>query len=359
MLTPFLRNHEDLSEPAVRARYGRYSAGVRSALSALDHEAVNYSLAAQVVGHFLRQPAPLGPRGQPLSAILVFLAGAKEIQRMRSVLYASVPELAQEPHCSWVLTLHSSLPPEEQRQAFERPPAGVRKVVLSTNIAETSITIDDVGVVVDSGHVKETRYDSDRGLTSLEDVFVSRASAQQRRGRAGRVAPGTCVHLVTRHRHDQLLQPRQEAEVQRVPLEQLVLRIHAARMHLHEGAGSAAEVCARLIEPPAPGAVRRSVQELVDLGALSEAGERLTPLGLRLVELPLDARVGKLAVLATAFGPAVLESALVVAAALTVGSPLACPHERSFQARLSHRSMADDVATGGLSCSDLLAAWQA
>jgi len=204
---------EDLSPHAVKERYFRYSGSVQSALAALDPDAVNYELAAQLVTHFLTQPVPEGPRGQKLPAILVFLSGAREIQKMRSALFSVSPNLAKEPMCSWILVLHSSLSPEEQRRVFEHPPPKARKVILATNIAEASITIDDVGVVVDTARVKELRYDSARRLASLEDVFVSRTSARQRRGRAGRVAPGTCVHLVTKYSHDRLLGDRPSAEV--------------------------------------------------------------------------------------------------------------------------------------------------
>ena len=81
-----------------------------------------------------------------------------------------------------MLPLHSSLPPEEQRRVFDRPPPGVRKVVLTTNIAETAITVDDVAYVIDTGRMKEKRFDPARRMESLEDVLVSRANAKQRRG---------------------------------------------------------------------------------------------------------------------------------------------------------------------------------
>ena len=93
--------------------------------------------------------------------------------------------------------------------------------------------------------MQETRYDPTRRLSSLEDVLVSRANARQRRGRAGRVAPGLCVHLCTRHTHDHVAGAHQVSEVKRVPLEQLVLRIRALQLP-----GTAEEVCVRLLEPP-------------------------------------------------------------------------------------------------------------
>lgn len=151
------------------------------------------------------------------------------------------------------LPLHGLLTSEEQRRIFTRAPEGVRKIILSTNIAEarapftflsstnvssqffrpspprpqTSITVDDCGFVVDCGRMKETRYDPTRRLESLEDVPVSVSNAKQRRGRAGRVQPGVCFHLFTRHTFDVRLDANQAPEMHRVPLEQLVLRIKA------------------------------------------------------------------------------------------------------------------------------------
>ncbi len=124
-----------------------------------------------------------------------------------------------------MLPLHSSLPPEEQRRVFDRPPPGVRKVVLTTNIAETAITVDDVAYVIDTGRMKEKRFDPARRMESLEDVLVSRANAKQRRGRAGRCRPGVAFHLLTSHAHDTIAEDAQTPEVRRVPLERLVLTI--------------------------------------------------------------------------------------------------------------------------------------
>ena len=139
--------------------------------------------------------------GEAADAVLVFLPGFKEIQAVHEALLAT-PRFSAEPHRAWLLPLHSTLPPEDQRRVFERPPAGVRKVVLATNIAETSVTIDDVVFVVDCARMKEKRYDPARRMESLDDVLVSRANAKQRRGRAGRVRPGVAFHLNTSHSFD-------------------------------------------------------------------------------------------------------------------------------------------------------------
>jgi HrpA-like RNA helicase len=235
------------------------------------------------------------PFDSSANAILIFLPGIKEITTLQEQLVYS---LRSQEERDWVLPIHSTVPPEDQRRVFTRPPPGVRKIVLATNIAETAITIDDVAFVIDTGRMKENRYDPLRRMASLDDCLVSRANARQRRGRAGRVREGVAVHLFTKHRHDYIAVPHQLPEVKRVPLEQLVLRIKALKYE-----GTAAQVCARLVEPPAPASVNRAVQELTFLEALDE-NENLTALGVHLSTLPCDCRIGKLILLGAMFGVA-------------------------------------------------------
>lgn len=178
--------------------------------------------------------------------------------------------------------------------------------------------------------MKENRYDPLKRMSSLEDCLVARSNARQRRGRAGRVRPGCAVHLFTRHRHDRIAAVAQEPEVRRVPLEQLVLRIKALKYP-----GTAAEVCARLVEPPAEVAVQRAIDELKFLEALTvnakTGAETMTPLGVHLSHLPVDCRIGKLILLGAMFG--VANDALTVAATLSYRSP--------FQSPISRREEAD------------------
>lgn len=131
-----------------------------------------------------------------------------------------------------VYPLHSTLTNEEQQAVFSRPPEGVTKIIISTNIAETSVTIDDVVYVIDSGKMKEKRYDATKSMESLEDSWVSRANALQRKGRAGRVASGVCFHLFTSHCFEHQLSEQQLPEIQRVPLEQLCLRYRGSALEL-------------------------------------------------------------------------------------------------------------------------------
>ena len=132
-------------------------------------------------------------------AFLVFLPGIGEVGRLIDRLQAH-PQFAARHGKHKLVPLHSALTPAEQREAFKIPGPGVRKIVVATNVAETSVTIPDVVVVVDSGRVKERQWDPLRGMASLDEGWVSRASARQRAGRAGRVRPGKCYAMFTNKR---------------------------------------------------------------------------------------------------------------------------------------------------------------
>lgn len=211
-----------------------------------------------------------------------------------------------------IIPLHSTIAPEDQRRAFVRPAAGTRKVVVSTNIAETSVTIEDVVFVIDSGKLKERRFNAARGISMLVLDHVSQASARQRKGRAGRVREGKCYSLFTRDCHDTRMAPFQVPEIMRVPLEELVLQIHLL------GLGRAAEFLPEALQPPPDKAVAAAVAALRTLGAL-DAEERLTPLGTYLAQLPVDPRLGKLLVTSVFMG--CLSAAVTIAACLSYKSP--------------------------------------
>ena len=182
------------------------------------------------------------------------------------------------------------VPPQDQKRVFQRPPRGVRKVVLATNIAETAVTIDDVVFVVDSGRLKEKSYDAHTGVSTLQAAWISRASAQQRRGRAGRVRPGECYRLYSTARMSSFAD-FQLPEMQRSPLEELCLQVRmlaeasslggervggAAAVGM--GQGSTAEFLLQAVEPPIPQAISQAVALLQDIGAMKD-DEGLTHLG--------------------------------------------------------------------------------
>ena len=127
-------------------------------------------------------------------AILVFLPGTQEIRDVEKALTEG-PFREILGGAALVLQLHGSLSMEDQNKVFQRPPAGKRKVVLATNVAESSVTIDDVAYVVNSGKLKERRFNSATAVSSLQTHWASAANNKQRRGRAGRVRPGLCINL--------------------------------------------------------------------------------------------------------------------------------------------------------------------
>ncbi|KAM9514303.1 putative ATP-dependent RNA helicase DHX34 [Guaruba guarouba] len=241
--------------------------------------------------------------------LLVFLSGVAEIG---AVLEAAQAYAA----CTqrWiVLPLHSTLSVAEQDKVFDVPPPGVRKCILSTNIAETSVTIDGVRFVLDSGKVKEMSYDPQGKLQRLQEFWISQASAEQRKGRAGRTGPGVCYRLYAKSDYD-AFSPYPVPEIRRVALDALVLQLKSM------GLGDPRTF--PFLEPPPSSSLETAVRYLKDQGALDEA-EQLTPIGNVLAQLPVDVVVGKMLVLGALFGLA--EPTLTVAAVLSVPSPFLRP----------------------------------
>lgn len=217
--------------------------------------------------------------------VLVFLPGAGEIRRARDALEA----LARDADLL-VFPLHGDLPAAEQDRAVA--PANKRKVILSTNIAETSLTIDGVVAVIDSGLARVMRHSPWSGLPSLELAKVSRASATQRAGRAGRTRPGECWRLYTKHDHD--TRPAHDVpEILRADLAEVVLALRATGVRDPEALG--------WYEPPGSLAVAAADRLLARLGAV-DGGGSVTEVGRRLLSLPLHPRIGRLFVEAEARG---------------------------------------------------------
>ena len=233
---------------------------------------------------------------------LVFMPGAYEIQR-------TIGELRAESALRdfGIFALHGEMPPQQQDEAVA-PGAG-RKIIVSTNVAETSLTIDGVTLVVDSGLARVARYDARRGINTLLIDKISRASADQRAGRAGRTSPGCCVRLWTAKDHE-LRAEADEPEVKRLDLAEVVLSLKAS------GAGDLEKF--RWLEPPEPRALARAVEVLHDLGAL-EAEERISSLGRRMLAFPVHPRYARLLLEAEKLG---CVKAACLLAALTQGRGL-------------------------------------
>lgn len=226
--------------------------------------------------------------------ILVFMPGAYEIQRtMREISH-------RLPAGCVVLPLHGELPAADQDKAVAR--TSQRKVIVSTNVAETSLTIDGVTMVVDCGLARVARYDPHRGINTLLIEKISRASADQRAGRAGRTAPGVCIRLWTERDHARRA-PAELPEIQRLDLAETVLSLKAAGVRDLSGF--------RFIDPPEEKSLARATQLLSDLGALDHAGE-ITPVGRRMLSFPVHPRYARMFLAAQDLG-CVRAAALIAA----------------------------------------------
>ncbi|MBM4319767.1 MAG: ATP-dependent RNA helicase, partial [Deltaproteobacteria bacterium] len=254
--------------------------------------------------------------------VLVFLPGRAEIGACQAAL-RPCGELD-------VVPLHAQLRPEEQDQAFE--PGPLRRVILATNVAETSITLPRIGLVIDSGLVRQTRFREARGYLTLTPIAMD--SAEQRRGRAGRLSPGHCLRLWS---EAAILEPTTPPEIHREALPVAVLAAAACGRRLG-GLG--------FLDPPKPYAVTAAESTLRALAALDEEG-RITPLGRRLTALPLDAHLGR--ILLAAEGSPVLQEAVDLVAAVAAGRPL-------FIAGPRPADPDDDLRSAGCDATALVAA---
>ena len=210
--------------------------------------------------------------------VLVFLPGAGEINRVAGLLRLSGPEVTRDPPIRLFL-LHGSLPAEQQDEAIAPSRPGTRKVVLATPIAETSLTIEGVRVVIDAGLTRVPRFSPRTGMGRLETIRVSRASADQRRGRAGRTAPGVCYRMWDAH-EDRGLVPFNTPEILATDLAPLALDLAAA------GVRDPKELA--WLDAPPPAAFEQARDLLADLGAI---GQQITEHGKRMAGLPIHPRL--------------------------------------------------------------------
>ena len=230
-------------------------------------------------------------------SLLVFLPGAAEIRRTEALLRERIHDQAVD-----IVPLYGALDADVQDRAITPAPPGRRKIVLATSIAESSLTIEGVRVVVDCGLARVPRYEPDVGLTRLETVRVSRASAEQRRGRAGRTEPGVCYRLWDEPQ-TAALEPANRPEILAADLSGLVLDL------ADWGVGDAASLA--FLDSPPTAALGQAKALLGALGAIDAAG-RITQEGRRLRKLPLPPRLARMVVDAAAAGAAELAADIAV-----------------------------------------------
>ncbi|CAI9103779.1 OLC1v1002330C1 [Oldenlandia corymbosa var. corymbosa] len=319
---------EDLINPHyVPSNYTSFSEQTRKNLRKLNEEVIDYDLLEDLIC-FIDKSYPEG-------AVLIFLPGVAEIEMLLDKLSAS--RRFGGPASEWLLPLHSSISSEDQKKVFLRPPDNIRKVIIATNIAETSITIDDVVYVVDSGKHKENRYDPKKKLSSMVEDWVSKANARQRRGRAGRVKPGMCFSLYTKHRYEKLMRPYQIPEMLRMPLVELCLQIKLLSL------GRIKPFLLKALEPPSEETIASAISLLYEVGAI-EGEEQLTPLGYHLAKLPVDVLIGKMLIYGGIFG--CLSPILSISAFLSYKSPFVYPKDEKQNMERARLALLQDKIGG-------------
>lgn len=224
--------------------------------------------------------------------ILVFLTGQEEIEAAEQNLQETARKLGSKIPEMVICPIYANLPSELQSKIFEPTPPNARKVVLATNIAETSLTIDGIVYVIDPGFVKENVYNPRTGMESLVVTPCSRASANQRSGRAGRVGPGKCFRLYTKWAFYNELDENTTPEIQRTNLNSVVLLLKSL------GINDLIEF--DFMDPPPAETLIRALEQLYALGALNDRGE-LTKIGRQMAEFPTDPMLAKTVLAADKF----------------------------------------------------------
>ncbi|KAK0404222.1 hypothetical protein QR680_017348 [Steinernema hermaphroditum] len=302
-----------------------YNESTKLALSKMRERDIPFDLIQQLLLDIHEKDLP--------GAVLIFLPGWSDIMSLLKTLQRN-PILGNSEKFL-LLPLHSLLTSAEQHKVFERVPAGVRKIILSTNIAESSVTIDDIVFVIDSCKVKEKVYTAQNNIVHFATVWAAKSNLIQRRGRAGRVRAGYCYHLCTRSRFSSLEEHR-TAEILRTPLHELALTVKLLRL------GSIREVLGSALEPPPRQAIIEAENLLREINALDRTFE-LTPLGRILAKLPIDPLVGKALVLASALG--IGDLMCTVAAASGFNSPFAMRESHTYpQLSFAGKRNSDHVA---------------
>ena len=275
---------------------------------------------AVIVGRILSEGRP--------GAILVFLPGERAIKNC-------IERLSHEPWFRklYPLPLYGRLSKEEQERVFKSPPFGKKKIVIATNIAETSITINDIAAVIDSGLSKLNFYNPFTYTSSLDEAPVSKASCNQRRGRAGRTQEGVCYRLYTRKDFETRVMYTTE-EIYRTDLSEVVMRM--AELGIYDFANF------DFISPPGKKGIIGAVDTLNMLGAL-ESDNSLSKIGQMMCLFPLSPRQSRMIVEAVLYYPESIEDVLIAAGFLSARSPFLFPDGQELEARKAHAVFRDPL----------------
>lgn len=258
---------------------------------------------------------------EPIGDILLFLTGQEEIDTSCEILFDRMKALGPNVPELIILPVYSALPSEMQSKIFEPAPPNSRKVVIATNIAETSITIDQIYYVIDPGFVKQNAYDPKLGMDSLVVTPISQAQAKQRAGRAGRTGPGKCFRLYTETAFLSEMLPTSIPEIQRQNLSHTILMLKAMGINdlLHFD----------FMDPPPTNTMLTALEELYALSALDDEG-LLTRLGRKMADFPMEPALAKVLIYSVDIGCS--DEVLSIVAMLSVQTVFYRPKEKQQQA---------------------------
>uniref|UniRef100_A0A646QES9 Probable ATP-dependent RNA helicase spindle-E n=1 Tax=Hemiscolopendra marginata TaxID=943146 RepID=A0A646QES9_9MYRI len=292
----------------------------------------SYNLAFSLIKIFDKieiqeQGTKIGGFAPSRGSVLVFLPGLEEISTLEKIL---MPEIIH--HRWWIIPLHSLITVEEQSRVFEPTQPGDRKIILSTNIAESSVTVTDIKYIIDFCLTKNLFCDPETNYTSLHLEWASKANCKQRKGRAGRVSPGRVYRLITSYFYDNVLPEFIVPEMKRCPLEQVVLKVKMLDL------GEPRALLALALDPPHLSEIKKAILSLKEVGALDLLSHgRLYPydgdvtfIGKILSALPVDIHIGKLIALGFVFG--CLEECIIIGAGLSLKSCFSKPFKDKLNA---------------------------
>uniref|UniRef100_A0A674EMP3 ATP-dependent RNA helicase TDRD9 n=1 Tax=Salmo trutta TaxID=8032 RepID=A0A674EMP3_SALTR len=312
-----------------------------------------YNVAVSLIQSFDDRTAREGGLSLPdRGSVLVFLPGLGEIHYMQEALSKLVRKRLQ------VYPLHSSVTLEEQNGVFLVPVPGYRKIILSTNIAESSVTVPDVKYVIDFCLARHMVCDKETRYQSLRLTWASKTNCNQRRGRAGRVSKGYCYRLVTKEFWRNEIPDYVVPEMVRAPLANIMLKVKLLDM------GDPRSLLSTALSPPHLNDIERTILQLKEMGALSVGNDgqgqkrfdgELTFLGRILAHLPVDLHLGKMIVLGHVFG--CLEECLIIAASLSLKSFFAMPSLQQLAGYRSKLSFAHGVQSDSIAFVNAFKAW--
>ncbi|CAB0034717.1 unnamed protein product [Trichogramma brassicae] len=316
----------------------KYPQRVLDQLKNPKSEELSIDLVFELVRHICSQKNNPG-------AILIFLPGVMDITKLHRQMQDShfFPSSRYD-----IYPLHSRMPTIDQKRVFQVPRNEVRKIIIATSIAETSITIEDVVYVIDCGRTKLTNFQVKNNLDTLDSEWISEANALQRKGRAGRVKAGICYHLYTKCRaaaFDKYPLP----EMLRTRLDEVILQVKILQI------GKADRFLASMMDPPEAKAIDLSLKLLRELNALDEK-ENLTPLGYHLARLPLDPRTGKMIIWAAMFS--CIDPVFSIAASLSFKDAFYCPMNKEEEARKKKLELGQNQYSDHIALAEALSTYE-